>query len=152
MKRGLILLDFSLSIAKGELFPRGLMAAETPHSRVRSSRKQGGQSRAPRPVRATHTGGSVGSSVLPSAAPGPRRRSAPAATSPAAVPRARWAAPSAAGLCWRCRSGAGAVPGARRGRSTFRRGLTVQRGLLRLVAFPGVCIFMLIGSLRCVCC
>lgn len=44
------------------------------------------------------------------------------------------------------------VGGRRRGRSGFKRGLTVQRGLLRLVAFPGVCIFMLIGSLRCVCC
>lgn len=44
------------------------------------------------------------------------------------------------------------VGGRWRGRSVFRRGLTVQRGLLRLVAFPGVCIFMLIGSLRCVCC
>lgn len=46
----------------------------------------------------------------------------------------------------------GWVGGRRRGRNVFRRGLTVQRGLLRLVAFPGVCIFMLIGSLRCVCC
>lgn len=36
--------------------------------------------------------------------------------------------------------------------STFGRGLTVRQGLLRLAAFPGVCIFMLIGSLRCVCC
>lgn len=44
------------------------------------------------------------------------------------------------------------VGGCRRDRSAFRRGLTVQQGLLRLVAFPGVCIFMLIGSLRCVCC
>lgn len=50
-------------------------------------------------------------------------------------------------------SGAAArAGGRRRGRGAFRRGLTLQRGLLRLAAFPGVCIFMLIGSLRCVCC
>lgn len=56
-----------------------------------------------------------------------------------------------AGWEWSCRTCP--VGGGRwGGRSVFRRGLTVQQGLLRLVAFPGVCIFMLIGSLRCVCC